>query len=100
MSGKIWKFSDQIDDWDVLFAGKEFITYREGCEYYSLSEKSMVRLARAAGAVYKIDGKMVRIRRDIFEAYLRSVYRIPENEQIVEQGKGKQTKESTEKEKQ
>ena len=39
---------------------------------YHLNEKPMVRLAREAGAVYKI-GKMVRVRRTIFEAYLRRI---------------------------
>lgn len=79
MSGQIWKYSDKLDEWDLEFAQKQFITYREGIEYYGLTEKSIVRLAREAGAVYKIDSKMVRIRRDLFEAYLRKKYRICEN---------------------
>ena len=58
MSGDIWKFSDQIDDVDVEMLRHDFITLREGMEYYQLNEKPMVRLAREAGAVYKI-GKMV-----------------------------------------
>ena len=70
MSGNIWKLSDQIDDMDVEMLRHDFITLREGMEYYHLNEKPMVRLAREAGAVYKI-GKMVRVRRTIFEAYLR-----------------------------
>ena len=70
MSGNIWKFSDQIDDVDVEMLRHDFITFREGMEYYHLNEKPMVRLAREAGSVYKI-GKMVRVRRSIFEAYLR-----------------------------
>ena len=72
MSGDIWKFSDQIDDVDVEMLRHDFITLREGMEYYQLNEKPMVRLAREAGAVYKI-GKMVRVRRTIFEAYLRRI---------------------------
>ncbi|SKC04289.1 hypothetical protein SAMN06296386_11529 [Lachnospiraceae bacterium] len=75
MSGKIWMYSDQIDDWDVLFAQKAFITYREGCDYYDLTSKVMIRLAQEAGAVYKIGNRCVRIRRDVFEAYLREKYR-------------------------
>ena len=39
----------------------------------------MVRLAREAGAVYKI-GKMVRVRRTIFEAYLRRIMMIETKE--------------------
>ena len=70
MSGNIWKLADQIDDMDVEMLRHDFITLREGMEYYHLNEKPMVRLAREAGAVYKI-GKMVRVRRTIFEAYLR-----------------------------
>ena len=54
MSGDIWKFSDQIDDVDVEMLRRDFITLREGMEYYHLNEKPMVRLAREAGAVYKI----------------------------------------------
>ena len=72
MSGDIWKFSDQIDDVDVEMLRHDFITLREGVEYYQLNEKPMVRLAREAGAVYNIV-KMVRVRRTIFEAYLRRI---------------------------
>lgn len=64
MSGNIWMFSDQIDDVDLEFAKKAFITYRMGREYYGLGEKPMIRLAWESGAVYKI-GKKVLIRRDI-----------------------------------
>ena len=71
MSGCIWKFSDQIDDEDIEMLRHEFITLRQGMDYYGLNEKPMTRLAREAGAVYKISGKMVRIRRRIFESYLR-----------------------------
>lgn len=79
MSGNIWKFSDQIDDVDVEMLRHDFITLREGMEYYHLNEKPMVRLAREAGAVYKI-GKMVRVRRTIFEAYLRRIMMIETKE--------------------
>ena len=79
MSGDIWKYSDQIDDMDTEMLRHDFITLREGMEYYRLNEKPMVRLAREAGAVYKI-GKMVRVRRTIFEAYLRRIMLIEETE--------------------
>ena len=72
MSGCIWKFSDQIDDIDIEMLHRDFITFRDAIEYYGINEKPVVRLAREAGAVYKI-GKMVRIRRSIFEAYLRQI---------------------------
>ena len=48
MSGNIWKLSDQIDDMDVEMLRHDFITLREGMEYYHLNEKPMVRLAREA----------------------------------------------------
>ena len=34
MSGDIWKFSDQIDDVDAEMLRRDFITLREGMEYY------------------------------------------------------------------
>lgn len=51
---------------------KDFITLNEGVEYYGLGMKPFTRFAREAGAVYKI-GKMVRIRRDLLEEYLRQI---------------------------
>ena len=72
MSGNAWKFSDLIDDADLVFLQREFITYFEGADYYGLGLKKFTRLAHEAGAVYKI-GKAVRIRRDIFDAYLRKL---------------------------
>lgn len=73
MSGQIWKYSDKMDDRDVIIAQKDFITYKDGCDYYGITEKVIVRLACEAGAVYKIGTKMVRIRRSIFEEYLREI---------------------------
>ena len=66
MSGCLWKFSDQLDDADRIMIQKDFITLSEGAEYYGLGMKPFTRIAREAGAVYKI-GKMVRIRRDILD---------------------------------
>ena len=83
MSGCIWKFSDQIDDVDVEMLRRDFITFREAMEYYGLNEKPVVRLAREAGSVYKI-GKMVRIRRSIFEEYLRQTQYIGRQEKSCE----------------
>ena len=70
MSGNLWMFSDKLDDQDILFAQRSFITYNMGSEYYGLSVKVFTRLAREAGAAYKI-GKMVRVNREVFEEYLR-----------------------------
>ena len=75
MSGCLWKFSDQLDDVDRIMIQRDFITLSDGAEYYGLGMKPFTRIAREAGAVYKI-GKMVRIRRDILEEYLRKTYTI------------------------
>lgn len=72
MSGSLWKFSDQLDDADRIMIQKDFITLKDGVEYYGLEMKPFTRVAREAGAVYKI-GKMVRIRRDLLEEYLRQI---------------------------
>ena len=72
MSGSLWKFSDQLDDADRIMIQKDFITLNDGVEYYGLGMKPFTRIAREAGAVYKI-GKMVRIRRDLLEEYLRQI---------------------------
>ncbi len=73
MSGEIWKFSDKIDDADLAFLHKDFITCLEGQEYYGIGEKRLMRMAREAGAVYKIGRRFVRINRKQFEAYLRNI---------------------------
>lgn len=78
MSGNLWKFSDQLDDVDAIMMQKDYITLKEGADYYNFSLKIFTRIAREAGAVYKI-GKMVRIRRDILEEYLRSIQQRTEN---------------------
>lgn len=75
MSGLLWMVSDLLDDEDLAFARHEFFRYSEGISYYHLTEKTITRIAHEAGAVYKIDGKMVRIRRDLFEQYLRERYK-------------------------
>lgn len=71
MSGQIWRFSHLIDDVDIEILQRDFITYYEGADYYGLGLKIFTRMAHEAGAVYKI-GKMVRIKREIFEEYLRN----------------------------
>lgn len=89
MSGNLWMFSDQLDDIDLEFAKKDFFTYREGMEYYRLTEKQMLKVAWESGAVYKIDTKMVRINRKIFEKYLRDKYCVSQRirkDTVYEQG--------------
>ena len=70
MHGKVWMFSNLIDDEDIEFMQHEFISYKQAMDYYELGYKPIVRLSHKAGAVYKI-GKKVLIKRSTFEKYLR-----------------------------
>ena len=72
MSGTIWMYSYAIDEQDIDMLQRDFITFKQGAEYYKLGMKPFTRMCREAGAVYKI-GKMVRINRHILEAYFRKV---------------------------
>jgi len=78
MKGNLWKVSDLLDETDIRFAQKQFFDLRSGYEYYVLTEKVLMRMAREAGALYKIYTTH-RVRRDLFETYLREQYR-KENE--------------------
>ena len=70
MSGTVWMFSDQIDDEDIDFMHREFVTYNMASIYYGLGMKPVIRISHECGAIYKI-GRKVLIRRSIFEEYLR-----------------------------
>lgn len=74
MSGNLWMFSDMLDDEDIEMLRRDFITFYQGADYYGLGLKKFTRIARESGAVYKI-GRMVRVRRDMVEEYLRMLYR-------------------------
>lgn len=78
MKDNLWKVSDLLDETDIRFAQKQFFDLRSGYEYYGLTEKVLMRMAREAGALYKIY-TTYRVRRDLFETYLREQYR-KENE--------------------
>ena len=80
MSGNLWMFQDMLDDEDIEMLKRDFITYYQGADYYGLGLKVFTRMAREAGAVYKI-GKKVLIRRSIFEEYLRQLYRKEKTQQ-------------------
>lgn len=69
-----------LDDEDIEMLKRDFITYYQGADYYGLGLKVFTRMAREAGAVYKI-GKKVLIRRSIFEEYLRQLYRKEKTQQ-------------------
>ena len=70
MTGNIWMCSHLLDSDDLDFGKHEFITYKMGEEYYGMGSKRFANLAQKSGAVYKC-GKLVLIRRDILEAYMR-----------------------------
>ena len=71
MHSKVWLFSHLIDDEDLAFLQREFISYQQAMEYYGLRYKPVVRMSHVSGSVYKV-GKKVLIRRSIFEEYLRN----------------------------
>ena len=54
---------------------KKFVRYKEGAEMYSISQSLFERLAKAAGACYKI-GRDVIVDGNEFEKYLES-YKMP-----------------------
>jgi len=58
MAGNAWKYSGVLDDYDLAFLQRDFITIKQGVEYYGFSERPFIRMAKEAGAFYKI-GKMV-----------------------------------------
>jgi len=49
---------------------KKMVRYSEGARMYSMGITSFQRLARKAGAVYKIEGMPPLVRCDAFEAYI------------------------------
>ena len=51
MKGNLWKVSDLLDETDIRFAQKQFFDLRSGYEYYGLTEKVLMRMAREAGAI-------------------------------------------------
>ena len=64
MHSKVWMFSHLIDDEDLAFLQREFVSYQQAMDYYGLGYKPIVRLSHISGSVYKI-GKKVLIRRSI-----------------------------------
>lgn len=71
MTGNIWMCSHLLDSDDLDFGKHEFITYKVGQEYYGMGEHKFANLAWKSGDVYKC-GKIVLIRRDILEEYMRN----------------------------
>lgn len=48
---------------------KRFVRYKEGAEMYSMCQSKFEKMAKEAGATYKLD-KLVLVNCDIFEEYL------------------------------
>ena len=69
MAGQAWKYSGELDERDLAFLEHEFIMIPMGIEYYGFSERPLIRMAKDAGAFYKI-GKMTRINRNIRDLLL------------------------------
>lgn len=44
MHGKVWMFSNLIDDEDIEFMQHEFISYKQAMDYYEFGYKPIVRL--------------------------------------------------------
>ena len=48
---------------------KKFVSYQEGAELYSMDKADIIRIAKEAGATYRI-GKTVLVNIDLFEEYI------------------------------
>lgn len=55
---------------------KRFVRYKEGAELYSMCQSKFEKMAKDAGAIYKLN-KLVLVNCDIFEEYLET-FRIKE----------------------
>ena len=70
MRGNAWKVSDQLDDIDLAFLRRDFVTIKIAKDYYGIGERQLIRKAHEAGAVYKF-GKLVLFNRRILDDYFR-----------------------------
>lgn len=55
---------------------RQYLRYQQAEIIYSIFHKKLFELASDAGAIYRIDGTVLIIRRSIFEAYLREQRKI------------------------
>ena len=55
---------------------RQYLRYQQAEIIYSISHKKLFELASDVGAIYRIDGTVLIIRRSIFEAYLREQRKI------------------------
>lgn len=56
---------------NLLILYRKYIRYNEGAKRYGVSQKKFERLAKEAGAVYKID-QVVLVNTEIVEEYLEN----------------------------
>ncbi|MDW2796573.1 DUF6462 family protein [Clostridium boliviensis] len=47
-----WKYSNKLDDVDLMFFQHDFIAIKQGLDYYGFSERPFLRMAEEAGAYY------------------------------------------------
>jgi len=52
MAGNAWKYSHKLDDVDMEFLQHDFITIKQGVNYYGFSERPFLRMAKEAGALH------------------------------------------------
>ncbi len=50
---------------------KKFVRYKEGAEIYSMCQSKFERMAKDAGAIYKLN-KLVLVNCEIFDEYLET----------------------------
>ena len=60
---------DVFDFKEARIKGKKFIRYKDGTEIYSMGISKFQELAKAAGAIYKVN-QMVLVNTEILDHYL------------------------------
>lgn len=51
-------------------ANRKMVRYSEGAKLYSMGLTSFQKIAKEAGAIYRIDGMPPLVKCDVFEAYV------------------------------
>ncbi len=51
-------------------ANRKMVRYSEGAKLYSMGLTSFQKIAKKAGAIYRIDGMPPLVKCDVFEAYV------------------------------
>ena len=52
MHSKVWMFSHLIDDEDLAFLQREFVSYQQAMDYYGLGYKPIVRQTNCQAVSY------------------------------------------------